>query len=476
MRCSLPTPTRSAGTPVGVGAIVLFAAVGAATTAPGQSPTNPTPGQTPPPAKAGLTQQPPATSSATIDEIEKAGKAVQGGKIDEALKLLQDAVRKHPTLPPAKLMLARLLFNTRELHAQGRAYLEQAAAEQPDHPFVYLSNGDVALNEGRITDALLSCQRALELATAERWTPEQRKAYLSQAHKGLATVCEARRDWAGARTHLTAWLELEPRNGHIHQRLAGVLFFLDKPDDAYAELQKAIKDDPKLDPPMVTMGQLWTGKGDLRKARQWFERATQVEPNRLRVHLAYANWLLQQNEFDQAKAQADAAVKLKADDKEALKLQGLIARARKDLPAAEKIFRRVLTDTPGDFFASNHLALVLADEDDGDQHRRAMQLAEVNARQYPRSADALATYGYTLFRNGRVENALQTLQTAVSGGQATADTAYFLALALADRDKIDDARKLLEQALHTQGLFIYRKEAIGLLERLNRKAPAAPKK
>src|SRR5262249_56601664 len=116
---------------------------------------------------------------------------------------------------------------------------------------------------------------------------DQRRSYQGQARKGLASVCEFRRDWAGARTHLAAWLELEPKNGQVRQRFAGVLFFLDKADDAYAELQKAVKDDPKLDPPMVTMGLLWSSKGDVKKARQWLERATQVQPNPLRVPLAY---------------------------------------------------------------------------------------------------------------------------------------------------------------------------------------------
>jgi uncharacterized protein HemY len=207
------------------------------------------------------------------------------------------------------------------------------------------------------------------------------------------------------------------------------------------------------------MARLWTMKGDAAKARDWLEKATKAEPDSVRVHLAYADWLLQQNELGQAKVHADAAAKRKADDPEVLKIQGLIARAGADLAAA-------------DFFASNQLALVLADQSDKDQRSRAVQMAEVNARQYQRSADALATLGYVLFRVGNPDDALKALQAAVSGGQAAPDTAYYLALVLNDKGKPEEAVKLLEGALQAKGLFVYRKQAEALLAALKKKEPA----
>src|SRR5947209_5072981 len=68
-----------------------------------------------------------------IEEIEKAGEALSKGKADEAYKLLQEAVKKNPTLPPARLMLARLYLsvNDERVRQQGRGILEMAAAETP---------------------------------------------------------------------------------------------------------------------------------------------------------------------------------------------------------------------------------------------------------------------------------------------------------------------------------------------------------
>jgi tetratricopeptide (TPR) repeat protein len=428
------------------------------------------------PAPAGpVTSTSPSGPAAKIKEIEDAGLALQRGQFDEAFRLLQEAVKKDPNLPPARLMMGRLFLATREGQPQGRALVEQAAGENPDHPEVYLTLGSLALQDGRVTEALLDCQQALALTASDRWVADVKRRMQSQARTGLAAAYEARRDWAGMRTHVAALLELDPKNGQLRQKLARSLFFLDKPDDAYNELQEAVKNDALLEPASVGMGKLWTEKGDFKKAREWLDKAIKADPNSMRVHLAYAHWLLQQNEIDQARIHADTAARLKADDADVLKLQGLIARVQKNYPEAEKTFRRLLNDSPGDFFTSDQLALLLADQSDNEQRKKALQFAEVNARQYPRMAEALATLGYVHYRNGNLGTGFQYLQQAISGGQASADTAYYLALILSDQSKPEDARKLLEGGLKAKGLFVYRKEAQAMLDKLEKEKKETPK-
>jgi Tfp pilus assembly protein PilF len=404
------------------------------------------------------------------EDIEKAGNFLQKGQLDDAYKSLQDAVKKNPGLPPARLMMAKLFLSTKEGVQQGRATLEQAATEFPEDPRVYLTNAAVAAGEGRIMDVILNCEVALKLCAADRWTADQKKEVQTQARNMLAMAYERRADWAAARTHLTALLEFE-KNGQLRQRLARSLFFLDKADDAFQELQQAVKDDATLDPPTVSMAQLWAQKSDAKLAREWFEKAIKAEPNSIRVHLAYANWLLTQNEIPQAKIHGDTAAKIDANSTDVLKLQGLIARINKDLGTAEKIFRQVLNDSPADFFASNQLALVMADQTDKNQRSRALQLANVNAQANQRSAEAVATLGYVLYRTGNMDDALKSLQAAISPGQMAADTAYYLSLVLNENKKPEDAVKVLEQALQTKGLFIYRTESQQLLDKLKKELP-----
>jgi Tfp pilus assembly protein PilF len=404
------------------------------------------------------------------EDIEKAGNLLQKGQLDDAFKALQEAVKKNPALPPARLMMAKLFFATKEGGQQGRLTLEQAATEFPDDPRVFVTNAAVAAGENRVMDIILNCEMALKLSAADRWTADQKKEVQTQARNMLAMAYERRADWAAARTQITALLEFD-KSGQMRQRLARALFFLDKADDAYVELQQAVKDDSTLDPPTVSMAQLWAQKSDAKAAREWFEKATKAEPKSIRVHLAYANWLLTQNEIPQAKLHGDTAATIDANSTDVLKLQGLIARINKDLGTAETIFRRVLNDSPADFFASNQLALVMADQADKNQRSRALQLATVNAQANQRNAEALATLGYVMYRTGNMEDALKSLQAALSPGQMAADTAYYLALVLVENKKPEDAVKVLEQALQTKGLFIYRTESQQLLDKLKKELP-----
>jgi Tfp pilus assembly protein PilF len=286
----------------------------------------------------------------------------------------------------------------------------------------------------------------------------------------MAAAAEARKDWATARMHLTSWLEQEPKNGQARQRLARSLFLIGSPDDALVELDKAVKDEPSLEAPAVSMGRLWALKGDAKKAGEWFEKAAQKEPESARVHQAYGEWLLEQGRIDEAKIHADAAARLDPKAKETDRLRGLIARHSRDYATAEKIFDGLLRDAPADFFASNQLALVLAEQKEEDKKRKAVQLAEVNARQYQKNADALATLGWVYWRNDRAEEAEKALSLAVSGGQATSDTAFYLATVLDKRGKKDDLQKLLQSAVDTTGPFIYRKEATAWLDELKKTA------
>ncbi len=433
----------------------------------------------------GQTKDGKAKLDQQIPQIEEAGKLVMQGKVDDAYKMLQ-SIKDKPDLPPARLMLARLLLasRVRELEARVHPTLELAISENPDHPVVYLENANVALAEGRITDAILNSERALQLGNAARWTPTQKKDVETGGHTVLARAYEARADWPAARTHLAALLAKDPKNGALRVQLAKVMFLLlppeGKPDDVYAELKQACSDDKtthnedsKLDTPDVYMARFWADKGDNPKAREAFEKAVKAAPTNLRAHIAYADWLMQKNEYTEAKARVEAAAKIKADDLEVKKFQGLIARVFKEYPKAAEIFRQVLNIAPNDTFARNHIALVLIDQGGKTQQEQALGYAQINAQVNPKSPEALATLGYVLYKSDRLDEALQALQQAMnlSNNRFSPDMAYYLALCLQKKDKVDEAKAVLKEALAASGLFVYKDQAKDLKELLDKKLP-----
>jgi Flp pilus assembly protein TadD len=412
---------------------------------------------------------PPAAHAAgsTEKELEVATARVREGKIDEAMGIIKEKAAKHPEWPPPRLILARLLFNVNQA-AAGRQALEQAAMEAPDDPDVYLNLGGIALGDGRISDARLNLEHVLSLIGSGRLNAEKAKTVRREALVGLTSVAEARADWKMAQERLSAWLLLEPKNGHARQRLARALFQVGKTDDAFAASTQAVKDEPTLEPAGVFMALLESQKGDLKKAEDWFEFARKAEPRSARVRLSHGAWLLDHGRTAEARTKVDEALKLNPGLKEAQRIQALVAWHSRDLAKAEAILDPLHRDAPADSVVANLLALALIEQDDATKQSRGLQLAEVNAMQFPRSPEVAATLGWALYRAGRLDQSEQKLRAAVTGGRTTADIAYFFARLLADKGQTEDARKLLQSALGLTGAFAHRDDATALLKKLTK--------
>jgi tetratricopeptide (TPR) repeat protein len=408
-------------------------------------------------------------------EVERAVKAFERGEVDACLKQLEQAVKAHPELPPAQALFARLAFQGKQTGLI-RPALERAAVQAPDHPDVYLLCANLALLEGRLTDAAVHLEKASALATAPaaQWTAGQKRQFALLGHQGMALVAEGRGDWKAARQELTAWLALEPNNGGARQRLGKAFFQLKEYTQAQAELERAAKDDPALDPAALTMGWLFTAAGDLKKAEEWMNYAVKLAPDSVAVRFGFASWLLEQGRGDEAAAQAEAAARLDPASNAARRLTALVALQRKDFAAAERTFQELATAAPGDAWLRNHLALVLAEQAGSDRLRRALELAELSVRQNPSDAQALATLGTVYYRQHRGDEAEKVLQAVVASGKGNSDAAYFLARVKADRGAPDGAASLLRTALAAPGLFLFRKDAQQWLDRLTTSSAKSP--
>jgi Tfp pilus assembly protein PilF len=401
------------------------------------------------------------------NDLHAAASKIREGRFDEALGLINDKMGAHPEWPPAQLILARLLFAANHV-TRGRRALEQAAALVPGHPEVYLFFGGLDLSEQRLSDASLNFAKAHELAGSSRWNAERARRFRIEAISGLAAVAESREDWKGAAWQWNALLALDPKNGQVRQRLGCALFRLDKPDEAFAALRQGAKDTPALEPASISMGWLYSQKGDFKKASEWFDEALRLEPDSALVRLARATWLLEQGQAAAARTEIDLALKLEPKSQPVLKVRGLVAWHLRDLVKAEQIFEPLHRDAPADYLSANLLALALVEQNDEAKRSRGLQLAEVNAVQFPQSSEVLATLGWALYRAGRLDLAEEKLRAATSRGRATPDMIYFLAQAVAENGKPDEARKLLQSATAQRHAFAHRDDAAALLKRLTK--------
>lgn len=141
-------------------------------------------------------------------------------------------------------------------------------------------------------------------------------------------------------------------------------------------------------------------------------------------------------------------------------------RAEGDLPQAISAYQQVLARVPNDITALNNLAVAYSQAGDP----RALETARRAYGLQPRLAAVADTYGWILLRSGRVSDALPLLKAAAADGDSP-EIGYHYAAALSQAGQIDEARKVLQEALTSSAEFEGRTEAEQLFQRLQSVRP-----
>ncbi len=388
-----------------------------------------------------------------------------------ALEMLQKAAKKDPNLPPPNVIMAQFFAQSNNL-AGVQNSLERAVIDAPDDPQAYLILGDLALRERRLAESRLLYEKAQSLLAQWKGSAKRKDAMMPQLYGGLASTSEARGNWTEAQKHLEAWLKLDAKSVPALQQLARCLFEQKDVKGALEKLRAAAKISTDMLPPEAVIARWYAQSGEQKTAGEWFVKALTSAPRNAEARLVAAQWAWENGQLEEAAKQADAALQLDPNYYQAKILRGVIALFRKDYTKAEKYFENAHLQSPNDFAASNNLALALSGQKGAEQRKRALEYAENNVKQYPRMADAYSTYGWVLYKLGRLQDAEAALRRAVSGGSLSAETAYYLACVLADRGQHDaDAIRLLQGALSTTAPFAQREDAKALLDQLRKTQP-----
>jgi len=395
--------------------------------------------------------------------------------IDGCRAMLERARSANAKLPPTGVMMAMLWLAVSQT-PQARAELEDTIGKTPGDPEPYLMLGDMAFQDRRITDAGLLFEKGMAANASFADNAKRKRDFEIRGNAGSAAVAEARKQWAAAEKFLRKWIELDPDNPAGHQRLGAVLFQLEKPADALAQFKEARQLDEKAVFPELAMARLYEEAKDRDAARKLIEKAATAAPQDIGVQLAAANWYLGRNDIAAAAAIADKAVKLDAKNLDAKVMRGTIARVAREYPLAEKLLSEAHVQSPGNFAASNSLALVLLEKDDKESQQRSLEMAEVNAAMHregsPNQVNSLTTLAWVFYKLGRREDAERILTQISQNNRLTTDGAYYVARILVDRGEKDRARKILEEVLANDAMFASRPGAEELLAQL-KKAPAA---
>ncbi|MEX0677770.1 MAG: tetratricopeptide repeat protein [Pirellulales bacterium] len=393
-----------------------------------------------------------------------------------ALAHLQNAKKLTPALAPAEVMMARLYFDALQPRL-GIAMLEAAAQSAPNDPESFVALAERALAEGRVTEAELLFPRIENLVEGFNQNPRRRQDLRLRAYTVGAAVDQFRGKLDAAKTKLESLIKLDPRNASAHEKLGRLLFAQNNPRGAYDEFKLAAQVDKNAVPAELVMATLFA---DQISAEKWLDHAITKNPDDLRTQLGAANYRLKTNEIEKARKHAEKALELDPRGFDSNMLVGLIARMDGDYAKAEKHLSAAHLLEPVNFVVLSHLALVLLELPDDASHLRALQIAELTARENPDNPDYLGTLAWINYRLNRKADADRFFTAAFNSRQIqttqtmTSEMGYFLAHLAKDRGKPEEAIRLLRDALNTEKPFAYRRAAQQMLAQLTKSSDGSP--
>ncbi len=425
-------------------------------------------------------------------EISQAIIRFQRGDMDGAEAILEKAKNKYKMLPPTEVLLAKMfaMSNVQNPGATVRNQLEKCVRLHPEDPEAYILIANQAAREGRMTEAGLTFAQGKAVASKFTENKKRQKEFLIAAESGMAAVAASRENWDEAKTHLEAWLAIDPKSAAAHNQLAGVLFKADKSDDkragaraAYAELKAAVDADPKTMSADMGLALLYEQAGrhqdpSNEDAVTFIKRAVTTPPKdddtKLATYIRAAEWAVNTNQPKEAKDYADMALRAQPDSVEAKVVRAIAARLLGDNPTAEKYLKEVCEAYPMNFGATNQYAQVLAEQSaDKKKQEKALSIAQINAKLYgqgtPQSAECAATLGWVLYQQGQINQADQVMRELEKANAQTPDSLFYKAKILDKVGQQEDALKYLNLALKLSKAFVHHKDAVAMKDMLDAK-------
>jgi tetratricopeptide (TPR) repeat protein len=318
---------------------------------------------------------------------------------DAALAALAAAVEAHPDRRDVRLAYARALLEVEDFD-RVRPEFDRLLALAPDDAELLLTAALLSLEAERFDLA----QEYLERLLASGQRTHDANYYLGRLHEQAGDLAAARRSY-----------QVVDEGVHAEDaslRLARLT----------AELEGAAA------------------------ARPLFQRLQQ-DPDEgiaLRAYLAEADALRDMGELDMALRRLAEGLIPFPGSEQLLYMRGLVHERAGDIAAAEADFRAILEMDPANAGALNALGYTLADRT--DRYDEAYDLITRAYEQRPDDAAIIDSYGWVLYRLGRLDEALVKLERAYDL-MKDGEIASNLAVVLWELGRREESRAILDQAL-----------------------------
>ncbi len=256
---------------------------------------------------------------------------------------LENAVKLEPTAVNAHLALIAVATRQGELKA-ACDFAVQALASNPNSPALLSARARAELALNYIPMALKLAREALEL------DPRNIEALSVIADDALRS--RDRSLLEQARTLVDSALGRDPASEGLLILRSHVQAALESPQAVIASLEAycRTKEGGSSATALATLAGMYQQAGDAERAREWIDRAEQLDRSNQAVVHARCQWLVSQKRFDELANISSAYLSAKEQDQATLATAGLtlLSLGRQELKQeAAKLFERAATLAPG---------------------------------------------------------------------------------------------------------------------------------
>ena len=399
-------------------------------------------------------------------ELERAVEAFLDRDTDTLNEILSQQAAFDPDFPPRHLLLASLSYHVRD-PAQGRQLLEKAAVESPNYPGTYAAFARLALNEGRITDALTLLEKCDRLVREQNFSEKVKDHFARQYVAGMLQVAIAQNRFQDARDLLQQQMSQLPDSPKCHLTGADIEFKAGNLAKSQAYLEKVGELIPDARPFESVFARWYRNGGNGREAEKWILAAAKKYPEDGASQMDYVNWLMGKGDLAGVQAVLPKVEALTGESAAIWLLKGQLAFADERMDEAESFLLKVIEETKGrNLEAVNLYALALSESADPEKQKQAQKIAQQTLGRLPRNTIAKASLAYIMLKQGKTDQPQRLLLPVVRSERVSSEVAYFFGYLLNSLGKQDAARKALQSALETDELFLYRKKCKKLLDEL----------
>lgn len=380
------------------------------------------------------------------------------GLVDQARVFASDLERNYPDYLPAKLMqiqitaaggdtksvisLATDLLNRLSKTAPDRDNSPQLLAEIGEK--AYLARGAAQLQQKNMAAARQDFEAARQIS------PSDPAIYnnLALVSLGENKPQDAMASFEDAlRVDATNYVAL---NGIISQYARNHEF-----DKAHARIDQALGSYPNVSWLHFLKGQIHRLQNNGSAAEAEYRRALEIDPNYLPAYSSLAEMFIAAKQEDRAIAEYQKILAIRPDNAMVYTLIGMLEDARQNLDAAADNYRKALEHDQNAAIAANNLAWLYATTGKGNMDE-AVRLAQTVVQRNPNIAGFVDTLGWVYYKKNLYAAAAEQLQKAVAldeaaarsvNGSPSATYQYHLGMALKGKGDKDGSRRALETAL-----------------------------